>query len=185
MPNTEKSNVSKREAFIFFYIQPKLHSSARFPNSGSSLKSWMCRRRFRSSVGNILTRSVSQHLAPAFCTAKQNTLFTCHCQLRGSRTSENCYEWWGFVSGPIQRYQSVFSQGCNAIQSHSKLQQCFYGLVSVGVFCLLGLVWVCFFGVLLCFVFSQSNHLSCVPINPLSGEPLKRFLSVFYVFWLV
>lgn len=81
-----------------------------------------------------------------------------------------------FVSGPIPRYQSAFSQGCNAIQSHSKLQKYFYGLVSFECFCLLGLLWVCLFGVLLCFVFSQSSHLNCVPIKPLSGKIFKWVL---------
>jgi len=53
---------------------------------------------------------VFQQLITALCVVGQNTHFICHCQLRSSRTSENCYE--HFATYPIQRYQSAISQAC-------------------------------------------------------------------------
>lgn len=113
-----------------------------------------------------------QQLVTAFCIVRQNTRLRHHCQLRSSRTSEN---WWTFFFcyWSIQRYQSAFSQGCKAIQSHSKLENYFYA-------------WFCclFFGVVV--FFPQSNRLCCVPIKLLSRKILSEpFFICFLCFALL
>lgn len=74
-----------------------------------------------------------------------------------------------FHIDPMQKYQSAFSQGCKAIQNHSKLQKYFYGLILL------------FGGALLICLFSQSNHLCCVPMKLLAGKILSETFAPLFI----
>lgn len=131
----------------------------------------MCKKSFRRCIENSLMCNVFQQLITSFCVVRKKHTLQCHCQLRSSRTSENCYEHFFFVTDPIQRYQSAFSQGCKAIQSHSKLQEYFYGLIVL-------------FGWFVWYFFTKQSLVLCTQKTSFRKNTMWALFNMFYVFCL-
>lgn len=114
-----------------------------------------------------------QHLITAVLSDK--THFICYCQLRSSRTSENCYEHFFLLLILYKDTRLRLAKVAKQFKVNQSRRS-----ISIAWFC-----WLfCFVGWLFC-LFSQSNHLRCAPIKLLSGTILSEPFFMFYVFCLV
>lgn len=130
----------------------------------------MCKKSFRRCIENSLMCNVFQQLITSFCVVRKKHTLQCHCQLRSSTTSENCYEHFFFLLLILYKDTKVHLA---KVAKQFKVTQSCRSISMAWLCCLVGL-----FG-----IFLQNSHLCCAPKKLLSGKILcEHFLICFMCF---